>query len=157
MGGSKPTNCNKKLKIIDLQASSAKNCSKGVVVACNCKDLPWYKRWWNTIKGWFGSKPTNCRKVKAAFYYKYGKVMDEGLALGLYTSDPVSVLKNMPSFTDDAPLNRRVSYYNEFAKAKSALLAYDRLDAQFLNLVENYISTWAITPEQELSKLHEAF
>ena len=24
-----------------------------------CKDLPWYTRWWNTIKGWFGSK-ANC-------------------------------------------------------------------------------------------------
>ena len=25
-----------------------------------CSELAWYKRWWNTLKGWFGSKPTNC-------------------------------------------------------------------------------------------------
>jgi len=25
-----------------------------------CSELAWYKRWWNTMKGWFGSKPTNC-------------------------------------------------------------------------------------------------
>merc|ERR1712203_353168 len=114
------------------------------------------KRWWNTVKGWFGSKATNCRSVKTAFYDKYSTVMNEGLALDLYTSKPVAVLKNLPSFTDDAPLNQRVSFYNEFAKAKSALLGYDHLDAQFLNLVENYVKTWAITPEQELTKLHDA-
>merc|ERR1711935_1118855 len=29
-----------------------------------CSSLPWYTRWWNTIKGWFGSKP-NCIKLAA--------------------------------------------------------------------------------------------
>merc|ERR1712228_995021 len=61
---SKPTNCNSKLHFIDLQvtAKSRVSCDQGVAKLCRCADLPWYKRWWNTIKGWFGSKPTNCNK-----------------------------------------------------------------------------------------------
>jgi len=27
-----------------------------------CSKLAWYKKWWNTIKGWFGSKVSNCAK-----------------------------------------------------------------------------------------------
>merc|ERR1711976_340440 len=145
--GSKVTNC--------LKANAAEVLLSSKVQKL-CSALEWYKRWWNTIKGWFGSKPTNCRQMKSAFYDKFGKIVNEGLALDLYTPHPTTVLAKLPSFTDDAPLNQRVSFYNEFAKAKSALLGYHHLDAQFLNLVENYVKTWAITPEQELNKLHEA-
>merc|ERR1719272_2071906 len=148
--GSKVTNCIKasaKASFVILNAVPKLLCSK----------LPWYKRWWNTMKGWFGSKTTNCIVAKSAFFEKFGKIVNEGLALELYTQNPTAVLKNLPSFTDNAPMSDRIRLYNEFAKAKGALLSYDSLDAKFLNLVENYIKTWAITPEQELNKLHDAF
>jgi len=38
--------------------------AKKAAVLGACSKLPWYKRWFNTIKGWFGSKITNC--IKAA-------------------------------------------------------------------------------------------
>merc|ERR1712151_867119 len=130
--GSKPTNCLKGLSELKIEGVDLQHGGK---VKKLCSALAWYKRWWNTFKGWFGSKPTNCRNVKSAFYDKFGKIVNEGLALDLYTSHPTTVLAKLPSFTDDAPLNQRISFYNEFAKAKSALLGYDHLDAQFLNLV----------------------
>jgi len=146
--GSKPHNCITTKSVFVILAAKPKGL---------CSKLPWYKRWWNTVKGWFGSKPTNCVKAKSAFFDKYGTIVNEGLALELYTQNPVAVLKNLPSFTDDAPMNERIRLYNEFAKAKSALLSLDSVDAQFLNLAENYIKTWAVTPEQEVYKLHNAF
>jgi len=148
--GSKVTNCIK-------SSSKASFVILNAVPKLLCSKLPWYKRWWNTMKGWFGSKTTNCIVAKSAFFEKFGKIVNEGLALELYTQNPTAVLKNLPSFTDNAPMSDRIRLYNEFAKAKGALLSYDSLDAKFLNLVENYIKTWAITPEQELNKLHDAF
>merc|ERR1712160_211375 len=160
--GSIVTNCIKaavkksKKTMIDLASKKpkAKKAAKALVL---CSKLAWYKSWWNTMKGWFGSKTTNCIVAKSAFFEKFGKIVNEGLALELYTQNPTAVLKNLPSFTDNAPMSDRIRLYNEFAKAKGALLSYDSLDAKFLNLVENYIKTWAITPEQELNKLHDAF
>ena len=38
------------------------SCSAGIASQCKCKDLGWGSRTWNTMKGWFGSKPTNCIK-----------------------------------------------------------------------------------------------
>merc|ERR1712151_1201082 len=75
--GSKPTNCLKgltdlKIEGVDLKHSSAKYCSKGVAKKCRCKDLVWYKRHWNTIKGWFGSKPTNCNTKKMSIDLQHG-------------------------------------------------------------------------------------
>merc|ERR1711957_503877 len=61
----KITNCIKaavkksKKTMIDLKAKAPK-----LNVLLSCSKLPWYKRWWNTMKGWFGSKVTNC--IKAA-------------------------------------------------------------------------------------------
>merc|ERR1711957_578563 len=63
--------------IVDLQDSAyetalgskkavakVNTCKSGDASTCKCGDLAWYKRWWNTMKGWFGSKVTNC--IKAA-------------------------------------------------------------------------------------------
>merc|ERR1712166_1019995 len=61
----KITNCIKaavkksKKTMIDLKAKAPK-----LNVLLSCSKLPWYKRWFNTMKGWFGSKVTNC--IKAA-------------------------------------------------------------------------------------------
>merc|ERR1711957_1138229 len=108
--GSKVTNCIKaavkksKKTMIDLASKKpkAKKAAKALVL---CSKLAWYKRWWNTIKGWFGSKTTNCIVAKSAFFEKFGKIVNEGLALELYTQNPTAVLKNLPSFTDNAPMS----------------------------------------------------
>merc|ERR1711957_1056514 len=78
--GSKVTNCIKaavkksKKTMIDLKAKKAKKAKKALVA---CSKLPWYKRWFNTIKGWFGSKITNC--IKAAV--KKSKKITDSIAL----------------------------------------------------------------------------
>merc|ERR1712166_1090015 len=75
--GSKVTNCIKaavKKTMIDLKVKKAKKAKKALVA---CSKLPWYKRWFNTIKGWFGSKITNC--IKAAV--KKSKKITESIAL----------------------------------------------------------------------------
>merc|ERR1712151_320170 len=62
--GSKPTNCIKGLYDLKIEGVELKNkvntCSSGKAKLCRCKDLARYLRWWNTVKGWFNSKPTNC-------------------------------------------------------------------------------------------------
>jgi len=68
--GSKATNCAKATKRIfdnmgvELSAKAAKvvanTCKSGVVAKCLCDDLAFYNKWWNSLKGLFGSKATNC-------------------------------------------------------------------------------------------------
>jgi len=72
--GDKPTNCEEDAKKVDLVAAKAAAPKASAPKAAapkaaakeeakkKCSKLAWYKRWWNTIKGWFGSKPTNCTK-----------------------------------------------------------------------------------------------
>jgi len=43
------------------------------VITVDCHSLAWYKRWWNTMKGWFGSKPDNCSKPKVVNIKSYNE------------------------------------------------------------------------------------
>jgi len=172
--GSKATNCNSKLtkkRALELLLASnvsVNSCSAGIAAKCLCKDLAFYLGWWNTVKGWFGSKATNCNealnkkkmfKFEPTFFNKYAEVFrSKGLPMELYTK-PVAtdLLEKMPNFVDNTPMNEGIKFYNEFVKAKNVLLSLDQTDAQFLNYVEKFIMTWAVTPEMELSKLHELY
>jgi len=169
--GYKPTNCDlklskKKILDIDLKSKAVNLCSTGVASVCKCKDLAWYLRWWNTVKGWFGSKPTNCnpklskkKLFEPTFFNKFAEVFrNKGLPMELYTK-PVAedLLEKLPNFVDKEPMNEGIKFYNEFAKVKNILLSLDTFDASFMKMAEKCIMTWAITPESELTKLHNVY
>merc|ERR1719253_1861299 len=56
--------CSQALYMKDWEKSPMRclDAEEGVILASlkKCSDLAWYSRWWNTMKGWFGYKPTNC-------------------------------------------------------------------------------------------------
>jgi len=143
----------KKRRKVDLEAKVKPYCDK----------LPWYKRWWNTIKGWFGSKPTNCikkpKRVELTFFNKYAEVFRaKGLPMETYKVPIAADLREkLPEFVDSKPLTEGIKFYNEFAKTKAVLLTQDKTDKAFLKYIENFIMTWAAVGEQDLDKLHEMY
>lgn len=208
--GSKATNCVGNIAFsgmstaFDLKAKSA------------CKDLAWYSRWWNTMKGWFGYKPTNCvgklviestnendaalqaflaaeeaddisvhvsepvdkmvgidnfhvlddvatsytrdesakvdlgleeapKDTNMNFFQLVAEVFrNKGLPMENYKT-PVAydLIDRMPSFTDSEPVNGFVKMMDAFAKAKTVILAQDKVDRNFLEYVEKYIMALA--------------
>jgi len=93
------------------------------------------------------------------FFKQFAEVFRrKGLKMELY-ENPVAddLLKKIPSFVDGKPLNEGVKFLNLFERAKSVILANDKLDQQFLDYVQRFIMTWATTEENEKENLNELF
>jgi hypothetical protein len=85
------------------------------------------------------------------WFNKFAEVFrNKGLPMELYEAPVASdLLDKIPSFVDTKPANVAVKFLDEFAKARSVILAYDKLDRAFLDHIERYLMTWAVNNNKQ--------
>merc|ERR1711862_822977 len=124
---------------IDLAFKKA--AAKGKKVLAACKSLPWYKRWGNTIWGWFGSKLVDCQAlIENRWMSRVNKALKE---VRKGEVDAMNLAEKLPSFVDTVPFNKRVDFLDRFMQAKSVILKMDALDRIFMRHLENLVVAWA--------------